>query len=207
MNRNMDAFVPGFISGTWPGDRIDSQPGPPPLIDRAGDLVVAGGTVRWTSPAYENEGGGRSHPVPDGTYPVYAGSVPWEDEDNGPRYYVTSLFIPLAEPGPLAASSWDDGYDGGGPVFESYACLWSERASRATLPHWGDDRSEFLLRTEKELLSGDALSRRGNWTDEVVDPETGANVLAFPVYFDISMTGFEARGEDGRLVGLLFTTW
>lgn len=204
---NMDAFVPGFIGRAWDDIKLDYMPDSAPLIDRAGDLVVAGGSVRWTTPEYENEGGGRAHEVPDGTYPVYAGSIPWDDEENGPRHYVTTLFIPLAEPEQLTTASWDGGYDSRGPVFENYACLWSERASRATLPHWGDEKNEILLRTEKKLLSGQALSKRGNWTDEVVDPETGANMLAFPVFYDISMTGFEARSEDGRLLGLLFTTW
>ncbi|MFJ2648459.1 hypothetical protein ACIO1C_17190 [Streptomyces sp. NPDC087420] len=204
---NMDAFAPGFISDTWPGTKIDSMPGPPPLIDRAGDLVVVDGIVRWTTPEYENEGGGRAHRVPDGTYPVYAGSVAWDDGESGLRYYVTSLFIPLAEPEELAKSSWDDGYDDRGPEFENYACLWSERASRVTQPHEGDEKNEILRVTERALLSGQALAERGNWTNDVVDPESGANMLGFPVYVGISMTGFEATSEDGRLVGLLFTTW
>jgi hypothetical protein len=204
---DMDAFVPGFISKTWADIKLDCMPGPPPLIDRAGDLVVVGGMVSWSTPEYENEGGGRPHKVPDGTYPVYAGSIPWDDEDDGLRYYVTSLFVPLAEPERLTTASWDEGYDSRGPVFENYACLWSERASRATLPHWGDERNEILLKTEKKLLASQALSRRGNWTNDVVDPETGANMLAFPVYYDISMTGFEAESEDGQLLGLLFATW
>ncbi|MFI0422858.1 hypothetical protein ACH34R_31585 [Spongiactinospora sp. 9N601] len=183
--------------------------GPPPQwIDRAGDLVTDG-DVNWSTPEFTKDGT-FYHAVPPGRYPVYAGTDRYDLSDTGgpPRYYVNTLFMPLVPLLPadrLADAQWDDeGYDDG-PYFRDYACLWSVGAERATLPHWGN-KSEAILRIERSLLSEEALSRRGNWTDDLVDPASGANVLSFPVW-DNTLRGFEARDADDEILALLFVVW
>ncbi|RBQ15579.1 hypothetical protein DP939_34980 [Spongiactinospora rosea] len=202
----MDAFAPEFVRRTWVELELEEMFGSPPQwIDRAGDLVTDG-DVNWSTPELTKDGT-FYHGVPPGRYPVYAGTDRYDlfGADGPTRYYVNTLFMPLVPPDRLADAQWDDeGYDNG-PHFRDYACLWSVGAERATLPHSGD-KSETILRIERSLLSEEALSRRGNWTDDLVDPVSGANVLSFPVW-ESTIRGFEARDADDEILALLFVAW
>ncbi|GAB3443836.1 hypothetical protein GCM10027570_12390 [Streptomonospora sediminis] len=42
------------------------------------------------------------------------------------------------------------------------------------------------------------LAEPGNYPSAVVDPDTGANILAFPVQWGI-VEGYAARSDDGEL--------
>jgi hypothetical protein len=142
--------------------------------------------------------------VPDGTYPVYAAGTLFNNYDSEPeRYCVNLLFIPLAEPERLTAPIWDWGYDDAAQELEGYACLMSERASRVTQE---DPQNEAIVRARNALLSDQARTRRDNWTNEVVDPESGANMLAFPVY-NGQVCGFEAKNQDDELLAILLVNW
>ncbi|ONK14869.1 hypothetical protein [Streptomyces sp. MP131-18] len=116
------------------------------------------------------------------------------------RYFVNTLFIPPAEPERLTAPSWNWGYGSVSQELGGYACLMSGRASRVTRE---DPESEPIARARKALTSDRARSGKDNWADEIADPETGANVLAFPVADDVSVCGSEARSEDGELLAAL----
>jgi hypothetical protein len=198
----MDAFLLSFSATLW--DKVKwLEGGPPKRLDRVGDLVVVDGSVVWKTPELDEEGGGFRHVVPDGTYPVYAESVLVSGYDDEPeRYCVETLLILLAEPERLANVNWNDGYGSDAQEFKDYACLVSERAYRATLLN---PQHEAIARARKALLSDEARTRRDNWTDEVVDPETGANMLAFPVD-EGTVSGFEARSEDDEILAILLVT-
>lgn len=200
---NMEDFAPGFIGTKWAPHLLDGwYSDPPEKVRWAGDLVVVDELVRWTSPERENEGDGAFvHRVPDGTYPVYVNDgVPGGIHDDGDpgRYRVDTLFIPLAGPERLRTTRWSDGYPGVGQMLEDYACLRSEGASRG--------EHSAIIRAKQALLSEEARTRADNWTNEVVDPETGANILSFPVCRDGQVSGFEALGEDEETLAILFLT-
>ncbi|UCM90425.1 hypothetical protein [Streptomyces marincola] len=197
----MKDFAPGFIATKWaPGSLGGWYSDPPQAVRWAGDLVVVGEVVRWTSPERENEGNGAFvHRVPDGTYPVYVNDgVPsgWEDEDPE-RYRVDTLFIPLAGPERLRTTRWSHGYDDVGQYLDGYACLRSEGARRG-------DEDGAIRRAKRALLSEDARTGASHGINEVVDPETGANMLSFPVCRYGEVHGFEALGEGDETLALLF---
>ncbi len=205
MQMDMGAFVPEFIRtvlhvdmNKWLESEISNFP--PGRVDRVGDLVVVGNRLAWLTPELGCEGGFR-HLVPDGTYPVYASGVSSGGHHGEPeRYYVNMLFIPLAEPERLTAPSWNWGYGGVSQELGGYACLMSGQASRVTRE---DPQNEAIARARKALLSDGAPAGKDNWANEIVAPETGANVLAFPVEDDGSVCGFEARSEDGEILAVL----
>ncbi|MDF5759418.1 hypothetical protein [Spongiactinospora sp. TRM90649] len=202
----MDAFTEGFVKRNWAEIGLDELLGPAPeYFDRAGDLVVVGDSISWSTPELTQDGQQIDHGAPDGTYPVYAGSHSIEDSSSV-RYYVDTLFIPLAAPDRLASAIWDDeGYDK--PVFlGDYACLWSPGAEAATLPHWGSGKSAKIRAIEESVLSDETLSRRGHWPDALVDPDSGANILAFPVS-DVALRGYEAVDENDEPLAVLLATW
>jgi hypothetical protein len=114
------------------------------------------------------------------------------------RYYVTTLFIAFAAPEEIAESSWY--FDDSAALrIDGYACLWSSRAEQHT-------PFETLQGFRESMLSAETLSRRGPWINAVADPDSGANVLAFPVA-DNSVSCVEALTEDGELLALLYFTW
>ncbi|OEV06045.1 hypothetical protein [Streptomyces oceani] len=204
MGTGMDSFVTEFVRKAWDDLGLEGYTGPPPdRLDRVDDLVVVGGRVSWVTPENDADGG-FCHRPPDGTYPVYAaGHLDGEPE----RYCVDTLFIPLASPDRLTTARWDDGYDQSSQYLKNYACLWSEQADRASLPHWGDEQHEAILRAKEKLLAEESRTSRDNWTNEVVDPETGANILSFPTYdYGVFIDGLEALGEDGELLAILLFT-
>ncbi|ONK13549.1 hypothetical protein [Streptomyces sp. MP131-18] len=206
---DMDAFVPKFIRtvvdvdmNKWLGTEIVNFP--PDRVDRAGDLVVVGNKVVWLTPELGCEGGFR-HLVPDGTYPVYAaGYLSGAYGDEPERYCVNVLFIPLVERARLTAPSWNWGYGGVSQELGEYACLMSWRASQVTRE---DPRNEAIARARNALLADQARTRNDNWANEIVDPKTGANVLAFPVQDDGSVCGFEARSTDGEILAVLLVNY
>jgi len=201
---DMDAFVSGFIKTVADVEMIKWLESAflsclPERLDRVGDLVVVDNKICWFTPEIGHEGG-FSHVVPDGTYPVYAAGTLSEDADEPDRYCVNLLFIPLVAPERMTSPIWNWGYDGVSQELRDYACLMSERASRVTRE---DPQNEAIVRARKALLSDQARTRRDNWIDEIVDPETGANVLAFPVDLEGRVDGFEARSKDGEILAIL----
>lgn len=209
MRKDMDAVVPGFIrsvedsavvsarANSWIADELYSYP--PERLDRVGDLVVAGGELSWFNPEHTRQGG-FVHRVPDGTYPVYAAGVLLDHYVDAPaRHCVELLFIPLVAADRLTAPRWSWGYNGVAQQLEDYACLMSERACRVTRE---DPQHEAIVRAREAVLSDGARTRSDNRSDEVVDPETGANVLTFPVEGG-RVCGFEARDEADELLAVL----
>ncbi|TDC58077.1 hypothetical protein E1281_02530 [Actinomadura sp. KC345] len=196
----MAEFAPGFIASKWAPHLLGGWYSPPPeKVSWAGDLVVVDTVVRWTSPERENEGAGAFvHRVPDGTYPVYVNAGVPEGEGEPGRYRVDTLFIPLAGPERLRTTRWSSGYDDVGQLLGDYACLRSQGASRG--------EQSAILRAKQTLLSEESRTRTDNWTNEVVDPETGANILSFPVAPYGEVHGFEALSEDNEILALLFLT-
>jgi hypothetical protein len=196
---DMDVFAPNLIRKTWPDLGLDSLSGSvPKWIDRAGDLVVVGGEVNWSTP--ESHDGTDEFEVAPGTYPVYAGVDEFrEPEDPGrARYHVRVLFIAFATPEKIAESSWHlDGASG--LQIDGYACLWSRRAQQCT-PH------ETLLGFRDSVYSAEVLSRRRPWINEVTDRESGANVMVFPV-LDSFVSSVELLDADEELLALLYFTW
>ncbi|QUQ64356.1 hypothetical protein [Kutzneria sp. CA-103260] len=176
-------------------------------FDYAGDLVVVDGTVGWMTPELSGDAP-FVHDVPVGVYPVYVGSRAYRNEDSV-EYRATTLVMPIVEPERIVGAEWDEGYDDYMEI-DNYACLWDERASRATLPHWafnGAEKSGFILNVERTILTEEALARKGNWFNGVADQQSGANVMAFPVPEEgITLTGFEARDAAGELTCLLLAT-
>lgn len=50
--------------------------------------------------------------------------------------------------------------------------------------------------------SSGTLAKPGNYPDEVTDPASGANILAFPVGTGF-VDSYEARNDDGDLLALI----
>jgi hypothetical protein len=180
----------------------------PEWFDRAGDLVVVDGEVSWATPELLQMGG-FSHDVPPGKYPVYAGTWRFDGRDpHDVQYRVGMLVVPLAEPERIAGADWDGGYDDAMDLAQ-YGCLWDRRAIGATAPHWEYEetgKSAFIRNVEDTILPAGALRTRGNWFNGVADPETGANVLAFPVEGTL-VDGYEMRDAAGELVCLIFLSY
>ncbi|MBW4718624.1 hypothetical protein [Saccharothrix obliqua] len=204
----MDAFVPDFIRKTWEDLELEHLCGPPPpSVERVDDLVVVGGAVSWATPGREGNGV-FTHDVPDGTHPVYAGvrASGGGSAAEPVRRHVTALLVPVAEPARLAEAAWDEGYGDMGADLADHATLWSGHAQRMALPHRGEHRHPAITRAERRLRSTSAPTDRLTWTNEVVDPETGANMVSFPVW-DGTNNAFEARSADGGFLALLYVTW
>ncbi|MFD2422717.1 hypothetical protein [Amycolatopsis pigmentata] len=175
-------------------------------FDRVGDLVVVDGIVGWMTPELSRDGP-FTHEVPPGTYPVYVGGRDYSSKGVSENR-VTTVVVPMADANTIVKAEWDEEGYGDYMRLDDYACLWDERASRATLPHWafGDaDKSEAILNIERIVKSPEVLATRGKWPNVVVDPATGANVLAFPIAGD-GLTGFEARDHTDEIVCLLLAT-
>lgn len=206
---DMDAVVLGFIrtvadrtvSGAGANKWLEGEPSvyPPDRIDRVGDLVVVDNVITWFNPEHTRQGG-FIHRVPDGTHPVYAaGTLLDTPYDTVPqRYCVNSLLISFVEPERLTMPNWDWGYDDTSQQLEDYACLMSDRACRATQE---DPQNAAIARARETLLADRTRTSRDNWTNDVVDPETGANMLAFPVT-DGNVCGFEARNDEDELLAV-----
>ncbi|MBW4717213.1 hypothetical protein [Saccharothrix obliqua] len=166
----------------------------PKRFDHAGDLVVGDGRVSWDTPGWTE--GGFSHALPPGTHPVHVGAYTDEDRD-----LVSVVVIPLAEPARIAAARWNrHGYDDIHPV-EDYAVLWGEDAMRATLPHEDGLPSFFPGARDRIAAEGG----RG-WPNVVLDRETGANALVFPVEAE-NVDGHEITDDDGNLLCLVLTAF
>lgn len=174
--------------------------GRPDWFDRAGDLVVADGTVSWVSPGVQ---GAFCHSVPPGTHPVYVGTYASTGNDwqpDGIRYHASMIVLPLAEPARIASAEWDEGYDDYQPL-EDYALLWDSRAERAA--EYSGGEPTFLPAARDRILTEGRHFRRANWVDLVVDEASGANVLVVPATGE-AVSGYEARDSDGDLTCLIF---
>ncbi|MCR3750606.1 hypothetical protein [Lentzea californiensis] len=191
---DVDLFVPELIKRNWAWVDLNSPCGAlPRWIDRAGDLVTDGPIV-WSTPD-DAPFGERAYEVPPGTYPVFVG-VDGYDEPGGTRYDVRVVFIALAGPEELATAEWR--HDQAGLMtIEGYTCLASQKAT-------GFLTAETLGRLREEVLSAGSVHRRGPWPDEVVDQESGLNVMLFPADdCGLGVSCVELVAGDGELAGLL----
>jgi hypothetical protein len=189
---DVDAFVPELIRRNWAWADANSPCGAVPRwIERAGDLVVDG-TVVWSTPD-DTPFGEDSYAVPPGTYPVFIGT---DYDSESTRYDVRVVFIALAGPEKLAEATWRH-EQGGLLTIEGYTCLASEKANQLIT-------QETFARLKEAVLSPENADQRGPWPNEVVDPDTGLNVMLFPSYDGASgISCIELVDDDEQLVGLL----
>ncbi|RAG85164.1 hypothetical protein DN069_13065 [Streptacidiphilus pinicola] len=156
----------------------------PEEFHHAGSLTVSGSVV-FSNP--EPEEWSESADVPPGRHPVHIGAV-----RHAGSALVTMLLIPLDEPGVIAAAGF------GEPVADDYlgpdlGFLWDSTTMDDA------DLDALVAHVEEELTESDVA-----WVNAVVDPETGANVLAFEVLHEVSVRR-ECRDGSGRLLALLYT--
>ncbi|WP_330276282.1 hypothetical protein OG205_11975 [Lentzea sp. NBC_00516] len=192
---DMDVFVPELIKRNWAWADANSPCGAlPQWIERAGDLVVDGPVV-WSTPD-DTPFGEDSYDVPPGTYPVFIGIDGYGDDPERTRYDVRVVFIALAGPEKLAEATWR--HDQAGLMtIENYTCLASGKAIAFIT-------GETFARLKEAVLSTGSVHRKGPWPSEVVDPETGLNVMLFPSYDSASgISCIELVDEAEELVGLL----
>lgn len=175
----------------------------PTWFDHAGDLVVAHSPITWETP-WRTEGG-FNHDLPSGSHPVYVGTGPYtpDGEDPGMSWCtVTLVVIPVAEPSRIAAADWNvPGYHDV-HLIEDYAVLWGEEAMRASLPHV-DGSPAFVRDARSDIRARGPKQRQDNWTNVVLDPETGANAFVFPVHDAEYLTGYEIVDDEGDLLCLV----
>lgn len=192
---DMDVFAPEFIRENWAwADRNSPCGSLPQWIERAGDLVVDG-PVTWSTPD-DAPFGERSYDVPPGTYPVFIGMDAVTDDDpERPWYDVRVVFLALAGPEELAGATWRH-EQGGLLTIEDYTCLSSQKA-------YGLVSGETFARLKESVLSSEIRYRRGPWPNEVVDQDTGLNMMFFPSYESSGVSCVELVGEADELVGLL----
>ncbi|WP_330270490.1 hypothetical protein OG205_24910 [Lentzea sp. NBC_00516] len=175
----------------------------PTWFDHSGDLVVVDGPITWETPWLTE--GGFSHQLPSGTHPVYAGTCAFPPEDEDPEAFwhtVTMVVIPLAEPCRIEEANWDVAGYHDVHLIEDFAVLWGEEAMRRSLPHV-DDASSFIRDARDGILAKGPRHRGDNWTNVVVDRETGANAFVFPVHDSEYVTGYEIVDDEGELLCLV----
>ena len=165
---------------------------PPKEFVRAGDLAVAGGVVfSEPDPAEWTTCGG----VPHGRWPVYVGVA-----DSGE---VAMAALLLAAPEVIAEAEFEDGYEDYQPLGAEIGLLWDETAMdslRFDGPRSPEfpDLDAFVKHAAAELAAAPVP-----WVEIPVNPQTGSNVLAFPVCAD-SADCYAGRDGNGELVCLLF---
>ncbi|GAA1881184.1 hypothetical protein [Streptantibioticus ferralitis] len=184
---------------TFVGDR-------PQEFQRAGDLVVAGAVVfSEPDPAEWSTCGG----VPHGKHPVYIGVARLSEETAAAgAAYVSMAVIPLADPEVIARATFEDAYEDAQPLTHEIGLLWDDAAMdslRFSGPRPADypDLDAFLTHAASELAAAQAAGR-APWVDITVNPDTGSNVLAFPVQAE-NASCYEGRDENGELVCLVLT--
>ncbi|MDF3293137.1 hypothetical protein [Streptomyces silvisoli] len=161
---------------------------------RAGDLAVAGGVIfSEPDPAEWSVCDG----VPHGRWPVYVGVA-----ESG---HVTMAALLLAAPEVIAEAEFEDAYEDHQPLSEDIGLLWDDAAMgslRFDGPRSADfpDLGTFLKHAEAALAAAPVP-----WVEIPVNPETGSNVLAFPVCAD-SADCWAGRDADGKLVCVLCLT-
>lgn len=174
----------------------------PEEFHRADDLVVAG-SVTFTEPAPAEWSAFDG--VPHGSHPVHIGVVRRRDADSGEEStYVTMVVIPLAAPEVIARATFADAIEDYQPLGPDLGFLWDSAAMDCLRfdgprPEGFADLDAFVGHVESELATGKAA-----WLNVRLHPETGSNVLAFPVCAE-SAGGFEGRDGDGALVCLVLT--
>ncbi|WP_444947941.1 hypothetical protein [Micromonospora ureilytica] len=175
----------------------------PMWFDHAGDLIVVDGPITWATPWLTE--GGFSHQLPAGTHPVYAGTCAFPPQDEDPEAFwhtVTMVVIPLTEPDRIERANWDVAGYHDVHLIEDFAVLWGEEAMRRSLPHV-DDASSSVRDARDGILAKGPRHRKDNWTTVVVDRETGANALVFPVHDSEYVTGYEIVDDEGELLCLV----
>ncbi|SFR03781.1 hypothetical protein SAMN04488564_102388 [Lentzea waywayandensis] len=191
---DLDVFVPELIRRNWAWADLNSPCGAlPQWIERAGDLV-ADGEIVWSTPD-DAPFGEAAHEVPPGTYPVFIGTDGYSADDGRTRYDVRVVFIALAGPEKLAAATWRHDQAGLMTV-ENYTWLASAKANEFVT-------GETFARLKDAVLSAESVHRRGPWPNEVVDPDSGLNVLLFPSYDGGSGISCIELVDEDELVGLL----
>ncbi|MDX8141704.1 hypothetical protein SK854_06255 [Lentzea sp. BCCO 10_0061] len=176
----------------------------PTWFDHAGDLVVLNSPITWETP-WRTEGG-FTHRLPVGSHPVHVGSTPFTPDGEDPDaswHTVSMVVIPLAEPSRIAAADWNvPGYDDS-HFIEDYAVLWGEEAMRASLPHDADGTPAFVRDARDDIRARGPRQRQDNWTNVVLEQETGANAFVLPVHDADYVTGWEIVDDQSNLLCLV----
>ncbi|MBB5998033.1 hypothetical protein [Streptomonospora salina] len=120
-----------------------------------------------------------------------------------PEFRVDELFLPFAPWEQVAQAHWQHFNDDTGRRSKTCAFLGTDRSEKAAVKRWYDSKSGTIPWMEEAVRSADVLAGPGNYPDEIADPASGANILAFPVMEQAVAEGYTARNDAGDLLALV----